>query len=108
MPAVLATGPALFSMEPHDILPVSIFSFSGILSYFPGHNARGCLSSACFMLPGMRHIYTWGEATDVNKKTIMRNLAKGYSLALCPGGAHEVRTQYNKTLITRFFSHHIA
>ena len=51
--AVLKTGPALFSMEPHDILPVSIFSFSGILNYFPGHNARGCLSSACFMLPGI-------------------------------------------------------
>jgi hypothetical protein len=77
-------------MEPHDILPLSIFSFSGILNYFPGHNARGCLSSACFLLPGMRHVYTWGDATDVNKKTIMRNLAKGYSLALCPGGAHEV------------------
>lgn len=38
----------------------------------------------------MRHVYTWGQASDVNKKTIMRNLAKGRSLALCPGGAHEV------------------
>jgi hypothetical protein len=31
---------------------VSIFSFSGILGYFPTHDCRGCLSSACFMLPG--------------------------------------------------------
>lgn len=50
--AVVKCSPALFSMEPHDILPISIFSFSGILSYFPPHNSRGCLSSACFMLPG--------------------------------------------------------
>ena len=46
----------------------------------------------------MRHIYTWGEASDVNKKTIMRNLSKGYSLALCPGGAHEVRMDWVFTL----------
>ena len=38
----------------------------------------------------MRHVYTWGQAADVNKKTITRNLNKGRSLALCPGGAHEV------------------
>lgn len=42
-------------------------------------------------IAGMRHIYAWGQAADVNKKSIMRNLAKGYSLAMCPGGAHEVR-----------------
>jgi hypothetical protein len=53
--AVLAHSPALFAMEPHDILPVSIFSFSGILGYFPTHDCRGCLSSACFMLPGALH-----------------------------------------------------
>jgi hypothetical protein len=38
----------------------------------------------------MRHIYTWGQAADVSKKMIQRNLSKGHSLAMCPGGAHEV------------------
>jgi hypothetical protein len=55
--AVLKCTPAMFAMEPHDILPVSIFSFSGILGYFPTHDCRGCLTSACFVVPGTDHCY---------------------------------------------------
>jgi hypothetical protein len=41
----------------------------------------------------MRHVYTWSKAGDVNKKSVNRNLTKGLSLAICPGGAHEVRSR---------------
>jgi hypothetical protein len=51
--ATAATAsPALFATEPHDILPIGIFAFSGKMGYFPNHDSRGCISSACFVLPG--------------------------------------------------------
>lgn len=60
------------------------------MEYMSGHTIRGCLTSACFSIPGMRHIYTWSRATSVDRKTINRLLEKKCSPTLCPGGAHEV------------------
>jgi hypothetical protein len=50
---------------------------------------------------GMRHVYTWSKAGDVNKKSVNRNLTKGLSLAICPGGAHEVRSRIEQDRVSR-------
>lgn len=87
---VLGAKPALFGLEPHDILPVGIFAFSDHLHTLPGHVVRGGLTSACFMVPGMRHVFTWGSAQSVDKKQIKKMLSKGISPCVCPGGVKEV------------------
>lgn len=97
--AVLDVKPAILAMEPHDILPVSIFAYSKHLNHFSTHTMLGCLSSVCFMIPGMRHVYTWGDAISVERKLMLRYLKEGYSTGLCPGGVQEVT--YMKTPDTK-------
>lgn len=87
---MLAAKPALFGLEPHDILPISLIALGDVLKTLPGHKLRGALTSACFQVPGMRHIYTWATAVSVDKKSLRRLLARNFSLCICPGGAHEV------------------
>lgn len=50
----------------------------------------GCLTSACFNIPLMRHIYTWVNAHSIDKKNIQRMIANKISPVLCPGGVQEV------------------
>lgn len=88
--AILATSPAIFMLEPHFVLPVSIFAFSDFLNYFPGHTLVGCVTSACFNVPFMRHLYTWANGSTVEKKNLQRMLDRGVSVTVCPGGAREV------------------
>lgn len=83
-------APGIFVLEPHDVLPVSIFAFCEYLKLIPGHKVIGCLTSACFAVPLMRHIFTWGTASSVDKKNIEKLLKNGYSVSLCPGGVQEV------------------
>lgn len=71
------SGPAIWSIEPHDILPLGLFAMSDYLGYFPGHKMMGCLTSACFIVPGMKQVYTWASACSVDKKNIQKLLETG-------------------------------
>ena len=64
---VRACGPAIVAMEPHDVLPLSICGFSNDFQGLPGHTCVACVTSFCFKLPVMKHIYTWVGATAVEK-----------------------------------------
>lgn len=75
--AVNESGPAIWSIEPHDILPLGLFAMSDYLGYFPGHKMMGCLTSACFIVPGMKQVYTWASACSVDKKNIQKLLETG-------------------------------
>lgn len=44
--ALKSSGTALFALEPHDVLPLSIFVFNDCLGAIPGHNCMGCLTGA--------------------------------------------------------------
>ena len=88
--ALEKSGPAVFALEPHDILPLSIFAFNDSLNGFSGHKCLGCLTSACFQVPLMKHIYTWVNAHSVAKKAVMKLLESGVSPVICPGGMQEV------------------
>jgi hypothetical protein len=63
------------------ILPFSgLFAFSDYLGYFPGHKMIGCLTSACFLVPGMKHVFTWASASSVEKKNLQKLLSTGWCL----------------------------
>lgn len=84
--AISSSGPAIFAMEPHDVLPLSIFSFNDCLGAVKGHKCLGCVTSACFAVPIMRHIYTWVNAHSIDKKSLVKMLRSGISPVICPGG----------------------
>ena len=83
-------GPAIFAVEPHHILPLSIIGFNNVVSGIPGHDFLGCVTSSCFYLPLIKHVYTWTFATSVAKDNLHHLLDIGYSPVLCPGGVKEL------------------
>jgi hypothetical protein len=83
-------GPVIFALEPHHVLPLSIFAFSDILKGFEGQRCLGCLTGAAFKVPLMRHVYTWCNSISVDKRSITKYMEQGYSPVLCPGGVQEV------------------
>jgi hypothetical protein len=79
----------IFVIEPHDVLPVGIAGFHEEINGLD-KAVMGCLSSACFAVPLMRHIYTWLNCGNVSKKSLVKALDDGKSIVICPGGAQEV------------------
>ena len=72
-----------------------------IIAFHPLHfKAKTRLSSgmtnACFVIPFMRHIYTWARAESVDKANLLRRIKDGYSPVFCPGGVQEVAYMGNK------------
>lgn len=90
-------GPAIFALEPHHVLPLSIFAFNDCLKNFGGHKCLGCLTGAAFQVPLMRHMYTWVNATSVDKKNLLQIMKEGYSPIICPGGVQEVCMMDNES-----------
>ena len=84
--AVQESGPSIYVIEPHDVMPLSLFALSDNLGYNTGHKMIGCLTGMVFHVPFMKQIYTWASATSVDKKNILRLMDKGYSPTICPGG----------------------
>ena len=100
--AVNESGPAIWSIEPHDVLPCGIFAMSDYLGYFPGHSTMACLSGAIFKIPIMRHVFTWTRAASVDRKYLQRLLNEGISPIICPGGAREVTFMTEEPVCTMF------
>ena len=82
-------SPAIFALEPHDVLPISL-SFFQPQGTIPGHKCAGLVTSICFSIPIMRHIYTWCNAYSVDKANMINLIENGISPVLCPGGVQEV------------------
>jgi 2-acylglycerol O-acyltransferase 2 len=87
--AINKEGKCIFLIEPHDVLPVGIAGFHREVSGL-NKDITGCLSSACFSVPLMRHMYTWLKCGNVSKKSLVKALDAGKSVVICPGGAQEV------------------
>lgn len=81
-------GPAIFVVEPHGVLPISLFW--GTLPVLKKQKLLACLSSTMFMMPMMKHFLTWCGATSCDKQVIKSYLKRGFSLNLCPGGVQEI------------------
>lgn len=81
-------GPSIFAVEPHGVLPISIFW--GTVRVLKKQKLLACMSSAIFLMPIMKHFLTWCGATSVDKAVMKSNLKRGFSLNLCPGGVQEI------------------
>jgi len=88
--AVRVAGPSIFAIEPHDLLPLSIFAFNDCLRGLKGHTCLGCVTSFAFYMPIIKHIYTWVNAVPADKSNLRKMLKNGISPVLCPGGVQEV------------------
>lgn len=88
--ALSASSPVIFATEPHDILPLSMVSFGDALKAMGTQKCIGCVSSACFSVPLMRHVWTWCAASSASRRAIVSLLNQGLSPVICPGGAREV------------------
>ncbi len=55
--AVQESGPGIFVIEPHDVMPLSLFCLSDFLGYNTGHKNIGCLTGMVFHVPFMKNIY---------------------------------------------------
>lgn len=80
----------IFAMEPHDMLPFSVFAFSPYLKRVPGKRNSALMSSAVFSLPFIKQVYTWVGGNPVDKKTFMSRLGKNLAVSFVPGGVQEV------------------
>ena len=87
--ALSKASPAFFVLEPHDVLPLSIISFSDAVSSIKSHKFAGCITSFCFLIPFMRHFYSWARAVPATKEVINDLLFSGVSPCICPGGVQE-------------------
>jgi len=97
-----AGGPMIFAMEPHDVLPVSMCAFHFSLGWVPGHTCAGLMTSAVFMLPGMKSVFATLSARPVDRATFSRLLAAGRSCCFCPGGVQEVINLRNSSEVVLF------
>ena len=88
--AIRTCGPAIFCCEPHDILPMGIYSLANCLKLNEPHNNIACMTSAIFRIPFMRHMFTWSPSMSVDKDSLRAVLKKGFSPTICPGGVQEV------------------
>jgi hypothetical protein len=88
--AIQTSGPALFAIEPHDVLPLGLFSLADCLGYNQGHVNMACMTGATFAVPFLRNVFTWAPATSVDKEGLRALMRKGVSPTLCPGGVQEV------------------
>ena len=86
--AVNKSGPALFAVEPHGVLPISVYW--GSLNILKNHKMLCCLSSSILKVPMMKHFLTWTGAISADKPTMLKYMKDGYSLNICPGGVQEV------------------
>lgn len=82
--------PVVIGLEPHGVIPFSIFFCHAATAGFPLKDGRGLMSSILFMIPGMRQVYTSVAAAGADKKTMYGLLDRGISCVLIPGGVQEV------------------
>ena len=99
--AVESAGPSLFAVEPHGVLPISIFW--GTLPVLKKHKLIACMSSAIFLMPIMKHFLTWCGSISVDKAVMKKHLREGFSLNLCPGGVQEIKYLRNDKKEMIFF-----
>ena len=65
--AIEDAGPSIFLIEPHDVMPLGLFCLVIPLDITQLQEC-GLPLSACFMVPLMKHVYTWASAQSVAKK----------------------------------------
>ena len=90
--ALSAHDNVIYALEPHDILPIGIFTLSSAVveAVDVSKPRRGGMASILFYLPFVKHVYTWCDAVPADRSTLTECLNDRQSIMICPGGVKEV------------------
>mmetsp|Transcript_20529 Transcript_20529/g.44554 ORF Transcript_20529/g.44554 Transcript_20529/m.44554 type:complete len:330 (-) Transcript_20529:2691-3680(-) len=93
----------IFAAFPHGCSSEFRILMEGVMQHvLPNvhHKLRSLAATILFRIPIVREIALWTGCVDANRKTAERNLDKGNSLLVLPGGeAEQLMTEYGKEKI---------
>ncbi|XP_042428305.1 diacylglycerol O-acyltransferase 2D-like isoform X1 [Zingiber officinale] len=76
--------------EPHSLVPIANSVLSSHAGLLPLPKIKVTANSASFLIPFMRHIWTWVGHVPVTRKSFLKCLGAGYSVVVVPGGVREM------------------
>jgi len=99
-----AAAQYLFCVHPHGIFPyggVPLYApASPLLRKFPGLRIHPCGATVCFKVPFIREYLLWTGHMDASRSVMSKQMAKGKTLAIIPGGeAEALRTENGKDAV---------
>lgn len=88
-----ADKPYVVALEPHSALPTAIPVAFGMRSQLLPEALRGrthgLVSSVCFKVPIVRHLYYWWGFRPITGRCMRRLLSRNRSVVMVPGGVQE-------------------
>ena len=93
--AVANSGPAMFVLEPHGVMPLGIMALTDYVGANKGHKNVGCVTGAAFYAPILKQMFTWNGAESCDRDNVLRLMKEGWSPTICPGGVAEVGEMHN-------------